>query len=282
MAKYQKSRVRAAPRVASRVAKALNLRVPARMKAAYTSKSWKSKVDKLLSGHRKMSPDILRLNASMTAAQVYSYCLTSDATGQTGSGITGAGAANSASGMLLGNEDQSTVHSVRISGCFDNRANSSSSIDGFAGQRSRIVVIYFTKPATLPTSLGTLPVIGEILDPDILNTWQPTFSPEQKQLNNLYTVLSDRTFDCGWNLQEAGGQAAASVVGTPYRQFDYTVKVNKQVKFMAPATEAFPGGHFDEDVDAGQVNKGLLVMYVFTTGNSVTVASITTRTSFTM
>jgi len=247
------------------------------------SSSWKSKVNKLLSGHRKTTPDILRLNAAMLNGAVYSYCPYSDYTTQTGAGATGGGSAPTGTGMLVGNADEATIHSVRVSGCFDNRIQSAvTSTDGDQGSRQRIILVWFQKAAALPTSTGVLPPIGEVLDVNILQTWQPTTAQDQKTVNNAFTILSDRSFDCGTNIVDSTGLYAVSVGGTNYRKFDYTIKVNRQVKFMSPANSTFPGGHFDLDIDSGQVNKGLLMLYVFGTGSQNVITSLSTRVDFTI
>jgi len=99
-----------------------------------------------------------------------------------------------------------------------------------------------------------------------------------------FTVLSDRKFNMGTNTYQAAtavGHARTS--GTTLRYIDYKVKVEKQCKFKSVASSGTPAGHYDSDVSAGQIDRGLLVMYtqVKDGGNTSIATQLFTRLNYT-
>lgn len=252
------------------------------VKRTAVTKTWKSKVDKLLSGHRKDAPDILRHNAYLVPGTTVSYCLTSSDTTQNGTGASSNCRAQQTTGLLSGDADQATINSVRISGNFDVRCLHAANTNGFNDAKARTIVVWFDKAATLATAGAGCPIIDEIMSTTFFQEFQPTYG-QNKAYSNSYKILWDHVWDLGMCALDT--TSFSSIVTEPtYAKFDKTIVINKNVKFIKPATDTLPGGHYDSDVPEGQISKGLLMMYTWQVGGTQTTVNyaLTTRLTYTM
>lgn len=245
------------------------------------TKTWKSKVDRLLSGHRKDATDIARWNAGLALNTVHSFCMTSSDVAQTGgTGANGGGRAQQSSGLLFGDGDQAAINQVRIFGSAFLNNDYVTSVDGLAQTKLRMMLIWFEKPATSAVAGGNLPLIGEVMDPAWLNVWGATYG-QNRPYSNKFTVLSNKVYDLGSKLHDSTTVLTA-VCGKNYHKFDYTVKINKQCKFKFPASSSTGGGYFDSDDTVGQIGAGLCVLYVFSEGPEIVNFQCHTRLTYTM
>jgi len=147
----------------------------------------------------------------------------------------------------------------------------------------RFILVWFYKPEFNAPSGGNLPLIADVLD----GASSPLMDfPIQGDLQaGRFKILSDRTWNLGTNTFQATTAVGHSRVnGSNTIPFDYQIKVNKRQHYAAPITTANPGGHFDGSVEAGQVSRGLPVLYrLYYAGNPAQqpFTELNTRINFT-
>lgn len=228
--------------------------VPISKKAARKGKSLVRQVKALIASKKKEAADVDRDTASLTATTA--SCLTSS---------TGFTTAASGTGLLDMDGDECLVNHVRIKGFIANTATLDLDPVGNTDAQVRNLVVYFNKPLLVASAAGTLPPITEVLVTDELNSMFVTPAAN----GGRFTVLSDKTWNFGSNtFQAATAVGHARVNGTLSRIINYKVKVNKMVKYAAPGVSGAPSGHYDSDVAAGRVDKGLIVFYQMVFGNT--------------
>lgn len=202
----------------------------------------------LVASKRKETADVDRFAASWSAT--YSACMTSS---------TVLGTAASGTGLIDCDADEVLVNSIHLRGALLFPAILDLDPVGDHNMIVRKIIVFFNKPLLVPSAAGTLPPITEVLQTDDVNSLYVTAAAN----GGRFTVLSDRLFDLGSNTYQAVTAVGHSrCYGKNYYPFDYTVKVGKMMKFKAPSQSGSAlGGHYDSDVPAGMVDRGLIVMY---------------------
>jgi len=169
------------------------------------------------------------------------------------------GTANSA--ILAADADEILINTVRLKGYHECPATEDVNNLGHRSTFVRQLLVWFFKPLTVASAGGNLPPITEVLVSDELHSLPVSAASN----GGRFVVLSDRTWDLGvFTFTNVAGTGVLSNTGKSKQYFDYTVKVGKTVKFLAPSvTGSFStqGGHYDSDTAAGQVSRGLLVLY---------------------
>lgn len=248
-----------------------------RKRSAAISASTVRKLNSIANGLTKESADVAHIGTMPTTALPngtgvtiadngsYSFCVTSTST---------YGVAASTTGLLAGTADNALVNSVRLLGKLSNPAAAGAA--GTMDSLVRILLVYYAKPTSVAVAAGTLPLVTEVL---LVDSVYSNLVPENKRLG--FTILSDKTYNLGTNVfSTTATQSYAAASGQNHARLDHLIKVNKPVHFADPATGSEPGGHYDSDVAAGRVEKGLIVCYVLADGANSCI--IGTRTHYTM
>jgi len=211
----------------------------------------------LLAAKTRDAADVNRNGGPLQNGTVYSYCATSK--------DPLFGEAASGTGLLDTDADEVLINTLRLKGCITQPAVVAADRTSTTDAILRQIVVWFNKPLKTADADGTLPEIDEVLTG---GGGGPITSMAYSSASNggRFTILSDRTFTMGTNVLSADGAAGIlSTDGNNTRVYDYTIKVGRKCKFVAPsASGASAGGHYDLDVDAGRVSTGLLVVYVLT------------------
>jgi len=238
----------------------MNNRVMVSKNAAQASLA--TQVRRLIAGKKKDAVDVSRLNGILSATRV--YCLTSS--------TAGSGVAPSGSGILATSADRAQINHVEIRGSYVLRPISCTpaqlAITSKPCARMRQLVVWFYKPKQDAAAAGTLPPITEVLVRDDIES----LAVPDTDNAGRFTILSDRIFNLGRNLVAVDTTATQAVAlhaeaGLNTLNMSYTVKVNKQCFFKKNADDVTNlGGHYDSDVDNGQISKGLLMMYTIADG----------------
>lgn len=239
-------------------------------RAAIQGRSLETQVRALIASKKRDAADVDRTVADN--ATTYASCLTSS---------TNLTTAASGTGLLDMAGDECLINNVRIKGSLENQAFLDVDPTDQVDQIVRMMVVWFKKPLLVASAAGTLPPITEVLVTDTMDSLPVTDAAN----GGRFQVLSDRKWNLGTNTFAAvTAVGSARCTGKSRQPVDYTVKVNKMVKFAAPAQPGTAaGGHYDSDVAAGRVDAGLLVMYVQTNtaGPSVSTKNIFTRLNYT-
>jgi len=190
--------------------------------------------------------------------------------------------AASGTGLLDMDGDECLVNSVKIRGQFFNTAVLDLDTAGNTDSIVRKIVVWFNKPLLVASAAGTLPPVTEVLISDAPSSLFVTSASN----GGRFTVLSDKTWTLGQNTFQSAIAAGGAVTnGRNNIIYDYTVKVNKSVKFKAPAVSGGGAGHYDSDVASGQIDRGVLVMYTLYSTAAASGAALTdnsnTRLNFT-
>jgi len=216
----------------------------------------------LIAAKKKDAADVSLDNSAITATE--SACLTSF------QGFT----STAYEGLLAADADEVLINSVRLKGYHAIPSvvdtNQLNNLPTFV----RYLLVWFYKPLLVASAAGTLPPITEVLVTDEIHSLPVSAASNAGR----FVVLSDRMWNLGRN-----EMTVATTTGVPnwsptnQTYFDYTVKVDKTVKFKSPAlagTYATQGGHYDSDSPQGQVDRGLLVLYQqVLLGNTLTVVN---------
>jgi len=211
----------------------------------------------LIAAKKRDAADVTRSTASLTVTTL--ACATSS---------TNFATAASGTGLLDMDGDECMVNSIRLKGALQNPAtldlDPASNVDTVI----RKLVVWFNKPLLVASAAGTLPPITEVLISDTIDSLPVTAAAN----GGRFVILSDRKWNLGINSYQATTAVGhARVQGKTLQYYDYTVKVGKMIKFKTPAQSgSAAGGHYDTDVAAGQVDRGLIVIYtqVLNSGNN--------------
>jgi len=223
----------------------------------------------LIAAKHRDAADVARNTAFLTGTKL--SCLSSS---------TDFATAASGTGLLDTDGDEVLVNSVRLAGFITNEASVLVNQANVADTLVRFLIVWFNKPLRVADASGTLPPISEVLMTDSLASLPVTSASN----GGRFVIVSDRTFNMGINLHQdvnIGGYARS--VGQTMQRFDYTVKIDKRIKFVANASSgANAGGTYDSDVLVGRVSSGLLVLYTMTSfdGNGAAVI-MNTRLNYT-
>lgn len=229
--------------------------------------SLERQVKSLIASKKKDAADVGRYNGAVTAT--ISSCLTSSTDFTT---------AASGTGLLDMDGDSALINSVRITGNLSNLCQLDATAVASEGVYVRHLWVWFYKPLLVASAAGTLPPITEVLVSDSIIALPVTAAAN----GGRFTILKDKKWDLGTNTV---GTAAASldprINGKNKVIIDYTVKVNKTCHFAANGVSGAPSGHYDSDVAAGRIDKGLLVLYTMTHGGPEVYCDIKTRLNYT-
>jgi len=203
-------------------------------------------VKALVASKKRDGADVIRDTASQSVTTI--SCLTSS---------TAFATAASGTGLLDMTGDEGLINSVRIKGNVRCGAAADGSPAGNFPNRIRLLTVWFNKPLLVASAAGTLPPVTEVLVTDHIDSLPVTAASN----GGRFVILSDRMYVVGMNITETT-TFNSQIAGPCIQPFDYTVKVGKMCKFKAPSDAgATAGGHYDSDVSAGQVDRGLLIQY---------------------
>jgi len=210
--------------------------------------SFNKQLRALIAGKKKDAQDVSRDRTGVSTTA--SACLTVSDTFSTGVATAG---------IIAADADSVLINNVRLKGFHENPATEDINNLGHRDTFVRHLLVWFYKPKLVASSAGTLPPITEVLVSDDLHSL-----PVVAQQNaGRFVVLSDRTWNLGVNtFTNVSGTGVVVNTGRSKQYFDYTVKVGKTCHFVQNADSDGPlGGHYDSDVEPGQVSRGLLVLY---------------------
>lgn len=225
----------------------------------------------LIASKRRDAADKQSVNTDSDAATTVD-CLTSSTVYAT---------AASGTGLLDCDADEVLINSITVRGQIKNNCVTDVDPTGNRDVLMRKLYVWFYKPLTIASAAGTLPPVTEVLVED--EVWS---LPVQKNANGgRFKILFDRTWNLGTNTVADATGGATCRYGRTQQIISYTIKVGMKCKFKAPSQSGTaPGGHYDSDVSAGQIDSGLLVCYTLTTpgtGQTSVMEEINTRLNYT-
>lgn len=237
-----------------------------RSKTAATA-SLSRQVRALIAGKKRDSALVTGINDVTLASATVSACITSSDTG-------GGGVAGSASGLLFGDSDSALINYVHLKGNFRTR-HQNVTIANMASTyppRCRMLLAWYYKPLLVADASGTLPLVTEVLTSDAIDAMVLPSTAN----SGRFAVMFDKTYTLSGNryvIDTTATQSyalAAESTMPSIVHFDEVIKINKKCHFAANADSATPAGHYDSDVNAGRVDKGLGVIYfLYDTGAGV-------------
>lgn len=201
----------------------------------------------LVAGKRKDAADVRRDTGAQTTTTV--ACLTS---------TTAFATAASGTGLLDMDGDEALINTVTINQDIANYAQLQLDPSADSDTLLRTIIVWFYKPLLVASAAGTLPPVTEVLVTDAVSS----LVVPDTQNSGRFTVLYDKVENYGANtFTVAATGAYPRINGVNERCKTFTVKVNKSSHFRVAGVSGAPSGHYDSDVTAGQIDKGLLVMY---------------------
>lgn len=205
-------------------------------------------VKALVAGKRKDATDITRDTVPQTVTTL--ACLTSS---------TAFATAASGTGLLDMDGDEALINSVLISQRITNNTVEDATPVGHTDTIIRNLIVYFKKPLLVASAAGTLPPITEVLvTDDVMSLPVP-----DTQNSGRFQIMCDRKYNMGINsVAVAATGTDPQLSGTTTRINQFMCKIDKKCHFKAAGVSGTPSGHYDSDVSPGQVDAGLLVMYV--------------------
>lgn len=234
--------------------------------------SFRQQLKALVASKKRDAPDVTRNSNPLTTTVL--SCLTSS---------TDFATAASATGILDMVGDSAMINDVHIISNLTNTCLEDVTPVGLADIMYRLIAVWFYKPLLVGSAAGTIPPITEVLVTDSV------FSDIVQDTANAgrFKILYDKTYNMGTNtVAVAATGAYPRINGTINRKLDITIPIKKQIHF---ATSVNPisgvnGGHYDSDVTAGRVDRGLLILYQIPyaagTGGTL-ISNMTTRVNFT-
>lgn len=236
--------------------------------------SLSTRVRALIAGKTKDSITTVRTAAHNGTTQV--SCLTSN---------TDFAAATL--GLLVGDADTAMLNSVTVRERFTLTCLEDLTPVGLSECIIRTLIIWYYKPLLVASAAGTMPPVTEVLESDSIESLYVS----ETRNSGRFTVLLDKSVNLGCNtVAVAASGADARVNGQNVHFLEYTLPINKTIHFKeSPEADAGAasnaGGHYDSDNAAGQVDKGLLVMYTLalnpTSAGTCTITR-STRVNYTM
>jgi len=207
-------------------------------------------VKALVSGKKRDAADVAR--AFTANATTQSACLTISTANFPGTALDNVG-------LLDMDGDECLINHCRIKGTLKNPATLNLTPSAVNDARVRFLAVWYYKPLLVASAGGTLPPITEVLITDAIDSLPVTDAAN----SGRFTVLSDRTFNCGTNTYQSGtAEGHSRVNGKNTHEIDYTIKVDKKIHFAAPAVSGGTNGHYDSDEASGRIDKGLFVLYI--------------------
>lgn len=236
-------------------------------------KSLVRQVKALINSKKRDAADVSRALNATAAQATTSYCLTT-----TGLPLS-PGVAASGTGLLDMDGDECLINSIHFRSQFSQPVAVDATQTGNVDSLVRKLLVWYNKPLLVASAAGTLPPVTEVLISDALASLKVTSNAN----GGRFQVLSDKLFRFGQNTIVADGATAAPhLIGPSSNQIhDYTVKVNKNVKFAVSSVSGTPAGHYDSDVGPGRIDKGLLVMYTLYSNTQAINETCATRLNYT-
>lgn len=234
------------------------------------AKTLDQQVKALIAAKKREAADVTRATASQSATTLAVLTSTTDFA-----------TAASGTGLLDFDGDECLINHVRIKGILSNPAVLDLDAVGSTAVWVRMLVVWFYKPLLIASAAGTIPPITEVLITDAIASMPVTDAAN----GGRFRILADRKYCLGDNTYQAATAVGhARVTGRSVQFCDFTVKINKKTRFAAPAASgSTAGGHYDSDVAAGRVDRGLLVMYTQVASSSpqFPTVSLVTRLNYT-
>jgi len=219
------------------------------------SKKEAKQVRSLIKGQTKQ----YRRSIGVSGTGVNIRCLTS-----TGSG----GFAGWSTGVLETSNDSCEIKHVVIRG-YDEIAPlvTGAPMASKLNYAVRRLVVWYYKPPEPADVGGTLPVITACLNSSGIYPL-PIIDAENA---GRFSILSDKTWHLGCNMYN-GTDLIQN--GKARNDFEYKVIVNKTCHFKNPpaniAGTDYYAGHYDSTQDAGQLTRGVLMLYTIVEGTAGT------------
>lgn len=233
----------------------------------------------LLQGKTKDTPVISVVKLPLVLDTGVGCCLTCSETGFSGTATSG-------TAMIVGDMDQADINNVHIKGRLSCNGipsgTTAAAHTGSLAPRVRCLVVWFNDLPNAPVAGGTLPLISDVL---VGSATVDSFVQPDNFRQGRFQVLYDKVFDLraqsGTAFTAGGGYIGYS------ETLDVKIPINKVQHYKKPATSTLAGGHFDSDVDEGQISRGCPMLYVvgnWDTGGSIAWdvdASLLFRTNYT-
>lgn len=217
-------------------------------------------VKALVAGKRKDATDVNRDTADQSSTTI--SCLTSS---------TDFATAASGTGLLDMDGDQALINGLTLNQSLALTCLEDLTPVGLGSAFVRTLIVYFKKPLLVASAAGTLPPITEVLVADSVAS---LFVPDTQNAGR-FVVIYDKTDNLGTNTVSAAASGAnPRVNGTNALIRRIYVKIDKNCHFKVAGVSGTPSGHYDSDVQPGQVDAGLLIMYTQVT-NGATAGTIT-------
>jgi len=239
-------------------------RTELQMRAASQQAAWQQKnslatqVRRLIAGKKKDAADVTRVGSGSDNSNTILYSAITSSNGTT--------TAASGTGLIATDADRAQINHVKIRGKLELApiaCTTAQAITAVTSARNRILIVWFYKPLLDASAAAFVPPVTEVL---VSSSVDSMYVPDT-QNQGRFQVLSDRIFDLGRNLLISDASLGSSSDPKNAITLNYDVKVNKSCSFKSnadPVTNL--GGHYDSDVSAGQVSKGLLVFYLLKDG----------------
>lgn len=211
------------------------------------------KLKALVKGKTKDSPDVDRTVGYAGSGTSTKHCLTSSTAADTAAGNTG---------LLTTDSDQVRINYIHFKGVISNTCTVDTDVTGSSDVLYRKMLVWFMKPKLDASAAGTLPPITEVLTADNIAALPVSATNN----SGRFKVLMDKTYTLGLNQARAAVTTSAypSHGGAPTMiPYDFKIKIGKDMKLTDHMTLLGGSGvgHFDSDINAGQVSGGLLVLY---------------------
>jgi len=133
------------------------------------------------------------------------------------------------------------------------------------------LVVWFYKPLVPPAAGGAYPPITEVLTSSAIDGLVKSDSANAGR----FKILHDKTYYIGCSIYGKDAAATPAVTsisqnGTMQLDWNRKIIVDKTMYFKEAPTDTNKGGHYDTAADAGQITRGMLVVYMWMNGDAGT------------
>jgi len=193
--------------------------------------------------------------------------------------VTGGGAPGTAarySGEVSTSNDSAFIKSIEIDGYMEIAPlakAAGSSLESSVPVTVRELLVWFYKPSLPASAAGTLPPVTEVLLADTV----ASMYVDDNANAGRFKVLSDKRYKLGSNVYVTNLSLKETTISRIY--CPHKIMIGKTQHYAAPAVPGAAGvsldkgGHYDSDVDEGQVTRGLCVLYYVSEGDAGTFAA---------
>jgi len=178
--------------------------------------------------------------------------------------------AASTEGLIATDQDSVLIKHIELKGFFDVAplATTSAGLPTTDPYVVRELVVWYYKPKDVADTGGNGPAVTEVLEAATLHSMVVSDGANAGR----FKVLSDKIVNLGSNVYIAASNTMKET-GKQRVDFERKIIVNKVQRYKVPATQTNKGGHYDSDVDAGQITRGMPVLYYVLAGNAGTLTS---------